>query len=112
MSLDVMLTLEDIVEQINKYEKQLADTENAVQQIKGAIASCKHQMTLLVSKQNEYVLKQAQGDKQDAIKEGQQPKDDSSEHQDRDSSREASETGGSDCSEQSRKDQQQEGELE
>jgi hypothetical protein len=59
MSLDVALSLEDIVEQINKYEKQLADTTNAVQMIKGAIAACKHQMTLLVQKQNEHVAKNA-----------------------------------------------------
>lgn len=110
MSLDVTLTLEDVVEQLGKYEKQLSDTENAVQQIKGAIAACKHQMTLLVRKQNEHVLKQSEGDKQNAIKEGQQPEDNISEHQDGESIREATESSDSDCAEQSGEIQQQEGE--
>lgn len=64
MSLDVTLTLEDIVEQLGKYKTQLVNTENAVQQIKGAIATCEHQMQLLVRKQNEIVLKQASEEKQ------------------------------------------------
>lgn len=110
MSLNVMLTLEDIVEQVAKYEKQLEDTVNAVQQIKGAIAACKHQMTMLVRKQNEHVLKQAEGDKQNAIEEGNKQQDNISEHQDRDSSGEAAEASGSDCVEQSGEIQQQEGE--
>lgn len=109
MSLNVMLTLEDIVEQIGKYEKQLVDTTNAVQQIKGAIAACKHQMTLLVQKQNEHVLKQAaEGVQQDAIEEGKQPESDLSEHQNGDCSGETTETSGSNCAEQSQQEQQQE----
>lgn len=60
MSLDVMLTLEDIIEQIKNYEKQLEATENAIQQIKGAIAACQHQMKFLVNKQNEHVVNNAQ----------------------------------------------------
>lgn len=59
MSLDVILTLEDVVDQVNKYKKQLENAENAVQQIKGAIAACEHQMQLLVNKQNELALKNA-----------------------------------------------------
>lgn len=59
MSLDVALTLEEIVEQLGKYKTQLANTENAAQQIKGAIATCEHQMQLLVRKQNEHALKNA-----------------------------------------------------
>lgn len=96
MSLDVALTLEDIVGQINKYEKQLADTENAVQQIKGAIASCKHQMTLLVQKQNQHVINKAEGELKNAIEEGKQQEGDSSEHQDGDCSGEESEPSGGD----------------
>lgn len=57
MSLDATLTLDDIVEHIGKYKTQLVNTENAVQQIKGAIATCEHQMQLLVKKQNEITLK-------------------------------------------------------
>ena len=110
MSLDVTLTLEDIVEQLGKYKTQLSNTENAVQQIKGAIATCEHQMQLLVRKQNEHVLKQAaaEGVKQNAIEEGKQPEDNIIEHQDGDCSREATETSGSDCVEQSQQEQQQE----
>lgn len=109
MSLDVTLTIEDIVEQLGKYKTQLVNTENAVQQIKGAIATCEHQMQLLVRKQNEHVLKQAaEGVQQNAIEEGKQPESDLIEHQDGDCSREATETSGSDCAEQGEQDQQQE----
>jgi len=109
MSLNVMLSLEDIVEQLGKYKTQLVNTENAVQQIKGAIATCEHQMQLLVRKQNEHVLKQAsEGAKQNAIEEGQQPEDNLSEHQDGESSRETTESSGSDCAEQGQQEQQQE----
>lgn len=96
MSLDVSLSFEDIVEKINKYEKQLADTVNAVQQIKGAIAACKHQMTLLVQKQNQHVINKAEGELQNAIKEGKQPEGDPSEHQDGDCSGQESEPSGGD----------------
>lgn len=96
MSLDVTLTLEDIVEQLGKYKTQLANTENAVQQIKGAIATCEHQMQLLVKKQNELVLKKAEGDKQNAIEEGNKPEDNLSEHQDGDCSGEATEASSGD----------------
>lgn len=78
MSLNVMLSLEDIVEQLGKYKTQLVNTENAVQQIKGAIATCEHQMQLLVRKQNEHVLKKASEEKQpednisDCVEQGQQ----------------------------------------
>ena len=97
MSLNVMLTLEEIVEQINKYKIQLENTVNAVQQIKGAIAACEHQMQLLVKKQNEHVLKQAaEGAAQNAIEEGKQPEDNLSEHQDGDCSREEAEPSSSD----------------
>lgn len=64
MSLDVTFTLEDIVEQLGKYEQQLFDAENAVQQIKGAISACKHQMTRLAQMQNELVMKKAQSENQ------------------------------------------------
>jgi hypothetical protein len=64
MSLDVTLTIEDIVEQIKNYEKQLVTTENAIQQIKGAIASCQHQMNFLVTKQNEHALNNAKVEQQ------------------------------------------------
>lgn len=64
MSLDVTFTLEDIVEQLEKYEQQLFDAENAVQQIKGAIAACKHQMTRLAQMQTELVMKKAQSENQ------------------------------------------------
>lgn len=77
MSLNVNLTLEEIVDQINKYKIQLENTINAVQQIKGAIAACEHQMQLLVNKQNKHVLKQAEGVQQNAIEEGQQPEEES-----------------------------------
>lgn len=78
MSLNVALELEDIVDQINKYKNQLENTVNAVQQLKGAIAACEHQMQLLVQKQNEHVLKQAaEGAKQNAIEEGQQSENES-----------------------------------
>ena len=73
MSLDVTFTLEDIVEQLSKYEKQLVDTENAVQQIKGAIAACKHQMQWLAQKQTELVIKKAEGEHNNAAKEGNKP---------------------------------------
>lgn len=113
MSLNVMLTLEEIVEQINKYKTQLANTVNAVEQIKGAIAACEHQMQLLVKKQNEHVLKQAaEGAVQNAIEEGKQPEDNLSEHQDGDCSRQEAEPSGSDCVEQGgevEQQQQQEG---
>lgn len=78
MSLNVALELEDIVDQINKYKNQLENTVNAVQQIKGAIAACEHQMQLLVKKQNEHVLKKAaEGLLQNAIEEGKQPEKES-----------------------------------
>jgi len=111
MSLDVTFTLEDIVEQLGKYEKQLVDTENAVQQIKGAIAACKHQMQWLAQKQTNLVQKKAEGEKQNAVKEGIEPEGDSSEHQDGDSSGKESKPSSSDCLQQGgevEKQQQQE----
>lgn len=102
MSLDVTFTLEDLVEQLGKYKKQLVDTENAVQQIKGAIAACEHQMQLLVMKQNQYISnKAAQGAKENATEEGEQPENNLSEHQDGDCSRETAEASSSNCLEQS-----------
>lgn len=107
MSLDVTFTLEDIVEQLNKYEKQLFDAENAVQQIKGAIAACKHQMQWLAQKQTELVIKKAEGELNNAAQEGNEPEGDSSEHQDGDSSGKESKPSSSDCLQQGGEVQQQ-----
>lgn len=108
MSLNVNLMLEDIVEQINNYKKQLENTENAVQQIKGAIAACNHQMQLLVKKQNEYVIAQKEGEKANAIEEGNESVCDPVEHKDGASNGENAEASGSNCTEQSRQEQQKE----
>ena len=108
MSLNVTLSLEDIVEQLGKYRNQLVNAENAAQQIKGAIATCEHQMQWLVTKQNEHILQQAKGEQKNAIEEGKQPEDDIIEHLERDCSGETTEASGSDCAEQSGQEQQEE----
>lgn len=101
------LTIEDLNQTLCEYRNQQQQCHTAVQHLTGAIAAIEHQINVFVKKQaeiDEQNKKEAEEDKlkteeeqKNAAQEGNQPKDNSDEHQDGDCSGKESETSSGDC---------------
>jgi|SRR6478736_4895474 len=106
-----MFTIERLTQQLNDYMKQHAETKLLVQQIAGAIQAVQHQITTLQKEAKEAAEAKRKEDEDNAIKEGNEPEDNLSEHQDGESSGETPESSGSDCIEQGAGEQKQEEQI-